>query len=568
MKALVANAARELGGLDGLVNNAGIYGPKGLIEEVDWAEWVRAIEINLLGTVLPVPRGPAPLPEPRLRQDRQSVRRRRDRPAAAAQRLRGVQGGRRPLHRDAGRGAARDRDRHRTPSRPARSTRGCSTRSSPPGPDKVGKAFYDRALKQKADGGAPLDEGAALCVFLVSAASDGITGQAAERRLGPLGRPARRGAPNCGERHLHAAANRSRGPRPGLGGSMNAGHRRLRSDRRQAAAVARASARLVALRRSGRCARAQALAAQARGAAVRDRLARGRGTARRGRWSSCRPATTPWRRSRAAAVEAGKHVLVEKPAARTAEELVPLIAGRRAARRVRAGRLQPPLPPRVPARRASCRAGALGPLMFIRGRYGHGGRVGYDKEWRADPEIAGGGELLDQGVHLIDLSRWFLGDFTEVTGHVAHVLLGHAGRGQRLPPAPDRRRTGGLAARQLHRVEEPVLASRSIGRDGKLHIDGLGGSYGVERLSYYRMMPQMGPPETTIWEYPGEDTSWRDEFAGFRPGGGGPPRSTGDVARCPRGADVVHRVYAASRRPAATATESSSLRSRSRASPP
>jgi len=53
VKALVANAARELGGLDGLVNNAGIYGPKGLIEEVDWSEWARAIEINLMGTVLP-----------------------------------------------------------------------------------------------------------------------------------------------------------------------------------------------------------------------------------------------------------------------------------------------------------------------------------------------------------------------------------------------------------------------------------------------------------------------------------------------------------------------------------
>ena len=47
--------------------------------------------------------------------------------------------------------------------------------------------------------------------------------------------------------------------------------------------------------------------------------------------------------------------------------------------------------------------------MFIRGRYGHGGRVGYDREWRADPALSGGGELIDQGVHLIDLSRWFLG---------------------------------------------------------------------------------------------------------------------------------------------------------------
>ena len=49
-------------------------------------------------------------------------------------------------------------------------------------------------------------------------------------------------------------------------------------------------------------------------------------------------------------------------------------------------------------------SGALGPLMFIRGRYGHGGRVGYDREWRADPARSGGGELIDQGVHLIDLA--------------------------------------------------------------------------------------------------------------------------------------------------------------------
>ena len=54
------------------------------------------------------------------------------------------------------------------------------------------------------------------------------------------------------------------------------------------------------------------------------------------------------------------------------------------------------------------------------------------------------------------------------------------------------------------------------GRAAKLHIEGLGGSYGVERLYYYRMLPQMGPPETTIWEYPGEDLSWQREFQAFR----------------------------------------------------
>ena len=53
------------------------------------------------------------------------------------------------------------------------------------------------------------------------------------------------------------------------------------------------------------------------------------------------------------------------------------------------------------------------------------------------------------------------------------------------------------------------------GRDAKLHIEGLGGSYGQERLAYYKMLPQMGPPETTLWEYSMEDHSWEWEFAEF-----------------------------------------------------
>ena len=152
--------------------------------------------------------------------------------------------------------------------------------------------------------------------------------------------------------------------------------------------------------------------------------------------------------------------------------------------------------------------------MYVRGRYGHGGRLGYEKEWRADPAVSGGGELIDQGVHLIDLARWFLGDFTTVEGF-AHTYYWDM-------PVEDNGfmllRTAERQTAFLHAscTEWKNLFSFEIfGRQGKLEITGLGGSYGTERLAYYRMRPEMGPPETTMWEYPMADDSWATEFAEF-----------------------------------------------------
>ena len=146
-------------------------------------------------------------------------------------------------------------------------------------------------------------------------------------------------------------------------------------------------------------------------------------------------------------------------------------------------------------------SGALGEMMFIRGRYGHGGRPGYDREWRADPARSGGGELIDQGAHLIDLSRWFLGEFPSVRGRARTYfwdmpvedngfLLLETARGQ-------------VAFLHASWTEWKNLFSFEIaGRVGKLEINGLGGSYGTERLTWYQMSPEMGPPETLAWEYP------------------------------------------------------------------
>ncbi len=215
-----------------------------------------------------------------------------------------------------------------------------------------------------------------------------------------------------------------------------------------------------------------------------------------------------------AAVRAGKHVLVEKPGALNAAQLTTLQAAARAAGvRVRLG-YNHRFHPALRHARKLVDEGALGPLMFLRGRYGHGGRKGYDREWRADPAQSGGGELIDQGVHLIDLAGWFLGDFTRVEGHASTLFWDMKVDDNAFLSL----RTAGNQTAWLHVscTEWKNLFSLEIyGRDAKIAIDGLGGSYGPERLTFYRMLPQMGPPETTVHEYPAGDDSWRFECEAF-----------------------------------------------------
>lgn len=214
------------------------------------------------------------------------------------------------------------------------------------------------------------------------------------------------------------------------------------------------------------------------------------------------------------AAEAGKHVLVEKPAARNAAELEPVMAA--AAQhgvKVHVGfnhRYHRSL------RKAKeiVDSGALGELMFVRARYGHGARVGYEKEWRSNPTLSGGGELIDQGPHLIDLSRWFLGEMTEVQGfaHTYYWDMPVDDNGFMLLKTA-RKQTAFLHASC---TEWKNLFSMEIyGKLGKLDLSGLGGSYGLEKITWYKMLPEMGPPDTTSWEYPMGDDSWAVEIAEF-----------------------------------------------------
>jgi predicted dehydrogenase len=215
-----------------------------------------------------------------------------------------------------------------------------------------------------------------------------------------------------------------------------------------------------------------------------------------------------------AAARAGQHVLVEKPGARRAAQITPILEACRASGAlVRVGFNHRYHPALLQARKI-VDSGILGPLMFLRARYGHGGRLGYEREWRAQPELSGGGELIDQGVHLIDLARWFVGDFASVQGF-AHTYFWNM-------PVEDNGflllKTAGQQTAFLHAScseWKNTFSFEIYGRNGKLEINGLGGSYGVEKLTHYRMLPEMGPPETTSWEYPRDDCSWELEFREF-----------------------------------------------------
>jgi NAD(P)-dependent dehydrogenase (short-subunit alcohol dehydrogenase family) len=173
---LIETVVGEFGGLDILLCNAAVHGPKGPIEDVDWNEWVRALEINVCGAVLPCrealpylkqqPRGKiiimsgggATKPMPFLSAYATSK-------AAVVRFAENLAEEVRKDHIDVNAVA------------PGALNTRLLDDVLEAGPAKVGRDYYDQMVKVKAQGGTPLGVGASLCVFLASSESDGITGK-------------------------------------------------------------------------------------------------------------------------------------------------------------------------------------------------------------------------------------------------------------------------------------------------------------------------------------------------------------------------------------------------------
>jgi predicted dehydrogenase len=243
-----------------------------------------------------------------------------------------------------------------------------------------------------------------------------------------------------------------------------------------------------------------------------------------------------------ACLEAGKHALVEKPGGRNLAEVRAVADAATATGRIAKVGYNHRFHPALLKAREIVDRGGLGPLMFIRGRYGHGGRPGYEKEWRFERAISGGGQLIDQGSHLIDLAHWFLGEFTDVQAALRTFFWNAEVEDNvflTLSTAEGR-----IAWLHATWTEWKNMFSLEIyGREGKLEINGLGGSYGMESLTFYRMLPGMGPPETARWEYPFIDRSWETETAEFIAAINEGRRPIGDAADAVGSMSVIERVY-------------------------
>jgi predicted dehydrogenase len=217
------------------------------------------------------------------------------------------------------------------------------------------------------------------------------------------------------------------------------------------------------------------------------------------------------------ALASGAHVLVEKPAAVSVAQVDRLIECQRAAGRLVKVGFNHRFHPAIARAVEEVHSGRHGDLMHVHARYGHGGRPGYDREWRVEPSRSGGGELVDQGMHLLDLSNWVAGPLplhsvllrtqfwdVEVEDNAA-LLLGEAGS-----------RTGPWTMLHVSWSEWKNLFSLEIYcLTAKIQVDGLTGSYGPQRLRIYQMGPELGPPALEEFHYPHVDESWRAEWEHF-----------------------------------------------------
>lgn len=156
----------------------------------------------------------------------------------------------------------------------------------------------------------------------------------------------------------------------------------------------------------------------------------------------------------------------------------------------------------------------FGKILYIRAVYGHGGRLGYEKEWRFKKNFSGGGELIDKGSHLIDLSRFFLGDLKIISSNLKNFFWKMRLEDNCFLNLENKYGNNAFLHASCTEWKNKFLFEIFC-KYGKIEINGLGKSYGNEKLILYRMSKKMGKPLIKEYKFSKKDLSWKKELEEF-----------------------------------------------------
>lgn len=217
-----------------------------------------------------------------------------------------------------------------------------------------------------------------------------------------------------------------------------------------------------------------------------------------------------------AALKNKKHVLCEKPLGRNAKEALALVNQAEQNQRILKTGFNYRHYPGIAKAYQLMQQKVVGDIKIMRIVLGHGGRPGYEKEWRTDPEKGGGGALLDPGVHCLDLMRWFCGEPRRASFYPSNAFW------------PIRHEDNALALFQFDNnvttfVQSSITEWRNkfrleiIGTDGYIRVEGRGGSYGAQQLTYAPKWwwLKSPPAEEVVETYPNGDESFYEETKEF-----------------------------------------------------
>lgn len=215
------------------------------------------------------------------------------------------------------------------------------------------------------------------------------------------------------------------------------------------------------------------------------------------------------------AVLNGKHILCEKPFGTNLLEVEKVVQEAEKQKVVFKAGLTLRFHPGIQKIKQIVDEGKIGKILFIRCRYGITGRPGYEKEWRANPELSGGGELIDQGTHVLDLFRLFLGEFSEVCGSLGSLYWNTTVEDNAFAILTTS--SNQMASMHVSWTQwNNIFSFEIFGNEGYAIMEGLGGAYGPEKVIIGKKAPpDKWPPEENTMMFDHPEICWHKEWEDF-----------------------------------------------------